>query len=71
MNQTYAAELVRRLAAELKEELNVQPILTLQIKLHLERLKLMELICAANEKDSPLDPHGSNGNTGGLRSQSA
>ncbi len=49
MNQTYAAELVRRLAPELKSELAVQPILPLQIKLHLERLKLMELIRATSE----------------------
>ena len=49
MNQTYATELVRRLAPELKDGLAVQPILPLQIKLHLERLKLMELIRAANE----------------------
>lgn len=48
MNQTYAAELVRRLAPELKGELAVQPILPLQIKLHLERLKLMELIRATS-----------------------
>jgi hypothetical protein len=48
MNQTYATELVRRLAPELKGELAVQPILPLQIKLHLERLKLMEIIRAAN-----------------------
>jgi hypothetical protein len=49
MNRTYATELVRRLAPELKQELTVQPILPLQIKLHLERLRLMELIRAANE----------------------
>jgi hypothetical protein len=49
MNQTYATELVRRLAPELKDALAVQPILPLQIKLHLERLKLMELIRAASE----------------------
>ena len=48
MNQTYATELVRRLAPELKGELAVQPILPLQIKLHLERLKLMELIRATS-----------------------
>jgi hypothetical protein len=50
MNQTYATELVRRLAPELKDALAVQPILPLQIKLHLERLKLVELICAASAK---------------------
>ena len=49
MNQTYAFELVRRLAPELKEELAVRPILPLQIKLHLERLKLMELIRSARD----------------------
>ena len=49
MNHTYAFELARRLAPELKEELAVQPILPLQIKLHLERLKLMELIRAASD----------------------
>ena len=46
MNLTYATELVRRLAPELKQELTVQAILPLEIKLHLERLRLMELICA-------------------------
>ena len=57
MNQTYAAELVRRLAPDLKGELTVQPILPLQIKLHLERLKLMELIRAASEaKPRSLSP---------------
>ena len=50
MNQTYATELVRRLAPELKQELTVQAILPLEIKLHLERLKLTELIGAASEK---------------------
>jgi hypothetical protein len=50
MNRTYATELVRRLASELKQELTVQAILPLEIKLHLERLKLMELIRAASEK---------------------
>ena len=49
MNQTYATELLRRLAPQLKEELAMQPILPLEIKLHLERLKLMELIHAAGE----------------------
>jgi hypothetical protein len=49
MNQTYAIELVRRLAPALKDELAVQPILPLQIKLHLERLKLMELIRATSD----------------------
>jgi hypothetical protein len=49
MNQTYATELVRCLAPELKDALAVQPILPLQIKLHLERLKLMELIRATSE----------------------
>jgi hypothetical protein len=49
MNQTYATELVRRLAPELKQELTVQAILPLEIKLHLERMKLMELIGAASE----------------------
>jgi hypothetical protein len=49
MNHTFAAELVRRLAPDLKDELSVQPILPLQIKLHLERLKLMELIRATSE----------------------
>ena len=49
MNRTYATELVRRLAPELKQELTVQAILPLEIKLHLERLRLMELISAACE----------------------
>ena len=49
MNQTFATELVRRLAPDLQEELAVQPILPLQIKLHLERLTLMELIRASSE----------------------
>ncbi len=49
MNQTYATELVRRLAPELKQELTVQAILPLEIKLHLERMKLMELIRAGSE----------------------
>ena len=49
MNSTYATELVRRLAPELKQELTVQAILPLEIKLHLERLRLTELICAASE----------------------
>ena len=48
MNQTFATELVRRLASDLKDELSVQPILPLQIKLHLERLKLTELIRATS-----------------------
>ena len=50
MNQTYATELVRRLAPELKDALALQPMLSLQIKLHLERLKLTELIRAASEE---------------------
>ena len=56
MNRTYATELVRRLAPELKQELTVQAILPLEIKLHLERLRLMELICAASEKPRVLTP---------------
>jgi len=56
MNRTYATELLRRLAPQLKEELAVQPILPLEIKLHLERLKLMELIHAAGEKPRVLIP---------------
>jgi hypothetical protein len=50
MNETFAAELVRRVAPELRGEFAVQPILPLEIKLHLERLKLMELIRASDEK---------------------
>ncbi len=50
MNRLFAVELVRRLAPELKQELGVRAILPLEIKLHLERLKLTELICAATEK---------------------
>ena len=51
MSKTFAAELVRRLAPDLRNELVVQSILPLEIKLHLERLKLTELIRAA-ERDS-------------------
>jgi hypothetical protein len=50
MNRTYAAELMRRIAPELKGECGVQPILPLEIKLHLERLKLMELVRDLGEK---------------------
>jgi hypothetical protein len=50
MNRLFAVELVRRLAPELKQELGVRAILPLEIKLHLERLRLMELICAASEE---------------------
>lgn len=50
MNQTYATELVRRLAPTLKVEFVVQPVVPLEIKLHLERLKLTELIRATGEK---------------------
>ena len=49
MSKTFAAELVRRLAPDLRNELVVQSILPLEIKLHLERLKLTELIRAASE----------------------
>jgi hypothetical protein len=51
MDQTYAAELMRRIAPELKGACAVQPILPLEIKLHLERLKLMELIRDLAEKN--------------------
>jgi hypothetical protein len=50
MNHTYAAELVRRLAPKLKDEFVVQPVVPLEIKLHLERLKLTELIRSTGEK---------------------
>jgi hypothetical protein len=40
---------MRRIAPELKGEFAVQPLLPLEIKLHLERLKLMELIHSASE----------------------
>jgi hypothetical protein len=50
MNRTYAAELMRRIAPELKGECGVQPILPPEIKLHLERLKLTELIRELGEK---------------------
>ena len=50
MNPTYAAEFIRRVAPALKGECGVQPILPLEIKLHLERLKLMELIRELGEK---------------------
>lgn len=50
MNQTYATELFRRLAPTLKDEYVVQPLVPLEIKLHLERLKLTELIRATGEK---------------------
>jgi hypothetical protein len=50
MNEAFAAELVRRVAPELRGELAVQPVLPLEIKLHVERLKLMELIRTSNEK---------------------
>jgi len=52
MNKTYATELVRRIAPDLRGEFDVQPILSLEIKLHLERLKLMELIRASREKNA-------------------
>jgi hypothetical protein len=50
MDEAFATELVRRIAPELRGEFAVQPILPLEIKLHLERLKLMELIRASDEK---------------------
>ena len=50
MNPTYAAEFIRRVAPALKGECGVKPILPLEIKLHLERLKLTELIRAASEE---------------------
>ena len=49
MHKTYATELVRRIAPNLKGEFAVQPLLSLEIKLHLERLKLMELIRASRK----------------------
>jgi hypothetical protein len=52
MNKTYATELVRRIAPDLRGEFAVQPVLSLEIKLHLERLKLMELIRASREKNA-------------------
>ena len=55
MSKTFAAELMRRLAPDLRGELPVQPILPLEIKLHLERLRLMELIRASSEKNAPPD----------------
>ena len=50
MNPTYAADFIRRVAPALKGECGVKPILPLEIKLHLERLKLMELIRELGEK---------------------
>ena len=50
MDDTYALQLARLIAPALKEEVAVQPMLPLQIKLHLERMKLMELIRAAHAK---------------------
>lgn len=52
MHKTYATELVRRIAPTLKGEFAIQPVLSLEIKLHLERLKLMELIRASREKNA-------------------
>jgi hypothetical protein len=52
MDNTFAAELVRRIAPVLRGELAIQSALPLEIKLHLERLKLMEQIRASNEKDA-------------------
>ena len=54
MEQKYASELVRRLSPELKGEFAVQPLLPLEIKLHLERLKLMELILSTRETKTRL-----------------
>lgn len=56
MNQTYASELVRRLAPDLQAGLVVQPLLPLHIKLQLERLRLIELIGGAREKPGATDP---------------
>ena len=44
MDKAFATELVRRIAPVLRGELAIQPVLPLEIKLHLERLKLTELI---------------------------
>ena len=52
MDKAFATELVRRIAPVLRGELAIQPVLPLEIKLHLERLKLMEQIRASNEKDA-------------------
>jgi hypothetical protein len=50
MNRTFAAELVRRIAPKLKAEFAVQPVVPLDIKLGMERLKLAELVREAAEK---------------------
>ena len=49
MSKTFAAELIWHIAPELRGAFAVQPVLPLEIKLHLERLKLTELIRAASE----------------------
>ena len=51
MDQKYALELVRRIAPQLIGEIAVQPLLPLEIKLHLERLKLVELIHSTSEAE--------------------
>ena len=42
----FGSELIRSVKPRLKAELIVQPTLSLEIKLRLEKLRLAELICA-------------------------
>ncbi len=48
MNRTFAGELIPRIGPELKARLAISPAVPLQIKLQLERLRLAEIVRAAN-----------------------
>lgn len=51
----FGSELIRYIKPKMKAELIVQPTLSLEIKLRLEKLRLAELICA-NESRTGWEP---------------